>query len=43
MLIEDGARGVDLEPGDVARAIKEMKDAGVVVLTSVSVAARKRQ
>ena len=42
-LIDDAVRGVDLEPGDVARAIKEMKDAGVVVLTSVSVAVRKRQ
>ena len=41
-LIEDATRGVDLKPGDVVRAIKEMKDAGVAVVTSASVAARKR-
>ena len=38
-LIEDAACGVDLKPGDVDRAIKEMKDAGVAVVTSASVAA----
>ena len=42
-LIDDAARGVELKPGDVARAINEMKNAGVAVVTSVSVAARKRQ
>ncbi|HEY5769732.1 MAG TPA: bifunctional nicotinamidase/pyrazinamidase [Terrimicrobium sp.] len=42
LLIEDASRGVDLKPGDVARAIEEMKDAGVEVVTSASVAARKR-
>ncbi len=33
-LIEDGCRGVDLNPGDVERAIAEMRDAGVRVLDS---------
>ncbi len=33
-LIEDVCRGVELKPGDVARAIEEMKRAGVVVLQS---------
>ena len=33
-LIEDGCRGVDLNPGDVERAIEEMRDAGVRVLDS---------
>ena len=42
LLIEDACRGVDLKPGDVDRAIKEMKDAGVEVVTSASVTARKR-
>ena len=42
-LIDDAARGVELKPGDVARAINEMKNAGVAVVTSVSVVARKRQ
>jgi nicotinamidase/pyrazinamidase len=31
ILIEDACRGVDLKPGDVARAIKEMKQAGVLI------------
>jgi nicotinamidase/pyrazinamidase len=42
-LIEDAARGVDLNPGDVDRAIKEMKEAGVTVVASASVAARGRR
>ncbi|MBI4328171.1 MAG: bifunctional nicotinamidase/pyrazinamidase [Chloroflexi bacterium] len=33
-LIEDACRGVNLNPGDVAKAIQEMKDAGVRVLHS---------
>ena len=33
-LIEDGCRGVDLTPGDVAGAVDEMKAAGVQVLKS---------
>ena len=40
-LIEDATRGVDLKPVDVDRAIKEMKDAGVAVVTSASVVACK--
>ena len=40
--IEDASRGVDLKPGDVDGAIKEMKGAGVAVMTSVNVVARKR-
>ena len=36
-LIEDASRGVDLRPGDVDCAIKEMKDAGVEVVTSTNV------
>lgn len=33
-LIEDACRGVDLSPGDVARAVEEMRAAGVRVLNS---------
>jgi nicotinamidase/pyrazinamidase len=33
-LIEDACRGVDLQPGDVARAIAEMRAAGVAVVES---------
>jgi len=33
-LIEDGCRGVNLRPQDVARALEEMKQAGVVLLRS---------
>jgi len=33
-LIEDGCRGVELAKGDSARAIMEMKRAGVIVVTS---------
>lgn len=33
-LIEDGCRGVELKPGDVGRAIAQMRAAGVVVLES---------
>ncbi len=33
-LIEDGCRGVGINPGDVERAIEEMRDAGVRVLHS---------
>jgi len=34
VLIEDGCRGVELEPGDVARALDEMTAAGVRVVGS---------
>src|SRR5213595_2803807 len=33
-LVEDGSRGVELEPGDVARAIADMRAAGVQVVRS---------
>jgi len=33
-VIEDACRGVNLQPGDVAAAIEEMKQAGVTVLQS---------
>jgi len=33
-LIEDGCRAVELQPGDAARAIKEMKRSGVHVIAS---------
>jgi nicotinamidase/pyrazinamidase len=33
-LVEDGCRGVELEPGDTARAILEMRQAGVRVVGS---------
>jgi nicotinamidase/pyrazinamidase len=33
-LIEDGCRGVELNPGDVKRAIEEMRAAGVTITTS---------
>jgi nicotinamidase/pyrazinamidase len=33
-LIEDGCRGVDLKPGDVDRAIEEMRKAGVTITRS---------
>ncbi|HUT62700.1 MAG TPA: bifunctional nicotinamidase/pyrazinamidase, partial [Anaerolineae bacterium] len=33
-LIEDACRGVDLNPGDVVRAVKEMEKSGVTVLKS---------
>ena len=40
-LVEDASRGVDLKPGDVCVAIEEMKAAGVEVVTSGSVSARR--
>jgi nicotinamidase/pyrazinamidase len=33
-LVEDGCRGVELQPGDVGRAIEEMKAAGVHIVSS---------
>jgi nicotinamidase/pyrazinamidase len=33
-LIEDASRGVNVKPGDVARAVEEMRAAGVVIATS---------
>lgn len=34
LVIEDGCRAVELRPGDAARAIEEMKAAGVAVVSS---------
>ena len=33
-LVEDGSRGVELRPGDVARAVDEMRRAGVQIVQS---------
>jgi nicotinamidase/pyrazinamidase len=33
-LVEDGCRGVELKPGDIARAVEEMRAAGVKVVRS---------
>jgi nicotinamidase/pyrazinamidase len=33
-VILDGCRGIELEPGDIARALEEMKRAGAVLLKS---------
>ena len=33
-LIEDGSRGVELNPGDIAAAIEEVREAGGIILTS---------
>jgi len=38
-LVEDGSRGVELRPGDVPRAVEEMRTAGVEVLRSIEVPA----
>ena len=34
VLVEDGSRGVELQRGDVARAIEDMRSAGVLVVRS---------
>ena len=41
-LIEDGCRGVNLRPQDVARALEEMKQAGVVLLRSSQIVAESK-
>lgn len=33
-VIEDGCRGVDVNPGDVEKAVEEMEEAGVVMVNS---------
>jgi hypothetical protein len=33
-VVEDACRGVNLQPDDVAKAIEEMKQAGVLVVRS---------
>ncbi len=40
-LIADGCRGVELQPGDIASAIDEMKSAGVQIVTSDQVEAER--
>jgi nicotinamidase/pyrazinamidase len=37
-LVEDGCRGVELNPGDVERALEEMKRAGVRIVRSGAIA-----
>ena len=37
LVIEDGCRGVELRAGDVARAIDEMRQAGVEVVSSAAI------
>ena len=37
VLVEDGSRGVELRPGDVERAVEEMRKAGVEVVRSADV------
>ncbi len=41
-LVEDGCRGVDLVPGDSARAVAEMRAAGVEVVRSVDLLRPRR-
>jgi nicotinamidase/pyrazinamidase len=36
-LIEDACRGVNLQPGDVERAVREMQTAGARIVTSKDV------
>jgi nicotinamidase/pyrazinamidase len=38
-IVEDGSRGVELQPGDVARAIEQMRGAGVEVVRSAALRA----
>jgi nicotinamidase/pyrazinamidase len=38
-LVEDASRGIELEPGDVERAVREMEDAGVRIVSSGSLLA----
>jgi nicotinamidase/pyrazinamidase len=37
LLVEDGSRGVELQPGDAVRAIEEMRRAGVQIVRSSEV------
>ena len=41
-LIEDACRGVNLQPGDVQRAIEEMRTAGVTVIKADEITMRER-
>lgn len=40
-LIEDGCRGVDLHPGDVETALREMQNAGVRITNSEDLSSRR--
>ncbi len=42
-LIEDGCRGVNLQPGDVDEAIDDMNAAGVMVVNSKSIIKQSQQ
>lgn len=42
-VVLDGCRGVELEPGDVARALREMSEAGVEMVTSDALLAERQQ
>jgi nicotinamidase/pyrazinamidase len=35
-VVEDGCRGIDLNPGDIVRALEEMRSAGVRIVRSDS-------
>lgn len=39
-LVQDGCRGVELKPGDIARALGDARRAGVQVITSAEASAR---
>ena len=39
-LVVDGCRGIDLEPGDVDRALEEMREAGAMLMSSRDLLAR---
>ena len=41
-LIEDGSRGINLRPGDIEAAVKEMREAGVNVVRSDALLRRSR-
>ena len=41
-IIEDAVRGVDQEPGDSARALEEMREAGAVLVRSDEVERERR-
>jgi nicotinamidase/pyrazinamidase len=41
-LIEDACRGVNLQPGDVQRAIEEMRAAGVAIITADEILVREQ-
>ncbi len=38
-LVEDGCRGIDLQAGDVSRALDEMRTAGVRIVSSAELPA----